>query len=129
MCIRDRPQSAEFKQTELEEDSEPFDPFDIVATDTSEQRQVLSLDGGLHSERFRSWSDNTAQFSCDARLVKVTSSQIVLLCANGQQTGVALDRLAGSDLEFVRKQVSALRILRSREMAAEKLAVAWTREF
>ena len=88
---------------------------------------VLEEAGGLQSEANRTWSDETATFRCQARLIRITAKQVVLQRPTGSKLVVPLSRLGSSDLQFVHQQIVALRVVRTRESAAAHLAVAWSR--
>lgn len=109
-----------------EKEEEPFDPFSINFQDISEQVSILSAAGGLRSDSDRTWTDNTAAFGCEARLVHVTAKSVVLLRSNGNQLTVPLARLSNADLHFVQQQIIALRLVRAQEATANKLAASWS---
>jgi hypothetical protein len=68
---------------------------------------VLHEAGGLASNEMRQWVDNTGNFSCQGRLVRLVDSQVQLLKDNGRMTTVPLARLSANDLRFVERQASA----------------------
>jgi len=68
---------------------------------------VLHEAGGLASTEFRTWVDNTGNFSCEARLVRFIDGQVKLLKDNGRTTTVSLSRLSDVDVRFVERQASA----------------------
>jgi hypothetical protein len=68
---------------------------------------VLHEVGGLASNETRQWVDNTGNFSCQARLVRLVDGQVQLLKDNGHTTTVRLSRLSANDLRFVERQASA----------------------
>jgi hypothetical protein len=68
---------------------------------------VLREAGGLASNEMREWVDNTGNFTCQARLVKLVDSQVQLVKDNGHTTTVSLARLSANDLQFVERQASA----------------------
>jgi len=68
---------------------------------------VLHESGGLASNEMRTWTDNTGNFSCQARLVRLVDGQAKLLKDNGRTTTVQLSRLSANDLRFVERQASA----------------------
>ena len=112
------------------EDLEPtveddYDPFGKVSPQPGNELKVLESAGGLLSERQRTWTDNTGTFECQARLIHVCSQRVTLQKSFGTKVNVPLARLATADLQFVQQQISALRIVRARDTAVEKLAVAW----
>ena len=103
-----------------------YDPFAEAPAVRDKHDLALTQAGGLQSETLRTWSDNTATFECRARLVRVTPRNIVLRQSTGTQRVVPLSRLADADLRFVHQQITALRVVRARNVAAEKLlATAW----
>lgn len=121
------PESESESDSGTESDTETEDPFDPFGVSKfREDVIVLSAAGGMRSNANRTWSDNTSSFQCDARLVRVTTDSVVLQKSTGQKTHVPFARLSGDDLQFVREQVRALKSVRSREVADQKLAVAWS---
>ena len=68
---------------------------------------VLHEAGGLASNEMRQWVDNTGNFACQARLVRLVDGQVQLLKDNGHTTTVQLSRLSANDLRFVERQASA----------------------
>jgi len=68
---------------------------------------VLRESGGLASNEMRKWVDNTGNFSCQGRLIRLVDSQVQLLKDNGRTTTVSLSRLSAHDLRFVERQASA----------------------
>jgi hypothetical protein len=68
---------------------------------------VLHEAGGLASNEMRQWVDNTGNFSCEARLIRLVDGQAQLLKDNGHTTTVPLARLSANDLRFVERQASA----------------------
>src|SRR5262249_6369705 len=68
---------------------------------------ILHEAGGLASSEMRLWTDNTGNFTCEARLVRFSEGHVRLLKDNGHTTTVALARLSTGDLEFVNRQASA----------------------
>jgi len=107
------------------EHPESYDPFG--ENSSSPDVDVLEQAGGLLSKADRTWIDNTATFQCQARLVRVTAQGVMLQQATGKKVDVPLARLGTADLHFVHLQITALRVVRARDAAAEKLAVAWAR--
>lgn len=101
--------------------------FGADFSNLEERPSVLADAGGLQSDADRTWTDDTATFQCQARLVHVTSKNVILRRASGAELRVPYARLGQADLQFVHQQVVALRVARSRYAAAEKLAVAWAR--
>jgi len=93
----------------------------------SSQKQVpvLGEPGGLASEQLRLWSDNTGRFGCQARLLRVTTQEVVLQKASGKEKQVALSRLSSADLQFVHRQVIAQRRQLESHHVIEMLATAW----
>ncbi len=143
------PEQIEPKQTELEqtdsetqpavpEQSEPeeaepaeekkFEPYDPFGNDRPNLEQQpdkelteLAQPGGLRSTAMRTWSDIRTKRKYDAKLVRATTKQVVLRRATGVELSVSLRHLATKDLHFLKRQVSALRIVRARAQAAELL--------
>ena len=110
------------------EDSEKgSDPFgEDWTTGVEDETSVLEEAGGLQSRTERTWTDNSASFQCEARLLRVTAKNVVLRQSTGTERIVPLARLANVDLLFIRKQITALRVVRARDAEAEKLlAVVW----
>lgn len=105
-----------------EEEDIKTDLDDLFSQDATWQQ--LTVAGGLHGHLLRTWTDNTGKFSCDAKLVRVSPREVVLLRADQSELKVPLQKLSEADLHFVRDQVVALRSVRARS-STEKLAVAW----
>ena len=55
----------------------------------------------------RHWVDNTGNFSCNGRMLRMLDGKVQLLKDNGRTTTVPLARLSQGDLEFVNRQASA----------------------
>jgi hypothetical protein len=111
-----------------QDDAEPVeedDPLDDLFG-KSDLPAVLTVGGGLQSNANRIWSDNTAKYHCEARLLGVVQGKVVLAQAGGKISRVALRRLSGADLDFVYQQVVAKREMLARQAEAEKLATAWS---
>jgi SLA1 homology domain 1, SHD1 len=70
---------------------------------------ILREPGGLASNEMRHWVDNTGNFSCEGRLVRVLDGQVQLLKDNGHNSTVPMGRLSEADLSFVYRQASAQR--------------------
>jgi SLA1 homology domain 1, SHD1 len=70
---------------------------------------ILRERGGLASNEMRHWVDNTGNFSCEGRLVRVLDGQVQLLKDNGHNSTVPMGRLSDADLSFVYRQASAQR--------------------
>ncbi len=85
----------------------------------------LSTPGGLLSNLTRQWTDDTAKYQCEARLVHVMKDKVVLANARGSELAVSLARLSDDDLKFVHQQVVAKRALLASQAAGEKLASAF----
>jgi len=109
----------------IEPVEEPEEESDLFGTE--ERAPVLKIAGGLKSDTARVWSDSTATFRCEARLVDVSTKHVTLQKSTGVKILVPLSRLGGGDLEFVHEQVVALRVAQAQDAAAEKLAVAWAK--
>jgi hypothetical protein len=67
------------------------------------------MPGGLASSELRRWVDNTGQYSCRGRLIRVLEGKVQLRKENGHTTTVPFSRLCEVDLEFVQRQASAQR--------------------
>ncbi len=106
---------------------EEYDVFGAEARASFLEAGGLGIRGGLESESNRVWTDQTATFRCEARLVDVSTKSVTLLKSTGGKILIPLARLGMSDLQFVQQQVVALRVARSRDAAAEKLATAWAK--
>ena len=110
----------------LDDDPIGEDPFgEDFSMNQRDFPAVLREAGGLQSDADRTWTDNTSKFECEARLARVTAKNVVLLQSAGGELTVPFARLAKADLHFVRDQITALRVVRAHNAAAEKLAVAW----
>ncbi len=120
----EQPQDAE---PPAPEPDESYDPFAENLTRLDTQSTVLKKAGGLQSKAERTWTDNTATFECQARLLRVTAKSVILQQSTGAKLVVPFARLANNDLQFVHGQVTALRVARAQNAAAEKLAVAWAK--
>jgi hypothetical protein len=70
---------------------------------------ILQMPGGLASNELRTWVDNTGQYTCRGRLVRMLDGKVQLLKASGRTTTVPLGRLSQTDLQFVNRQASAQR--------------------
>ena len=122
------PTPAEPDPADSDEGLDPLgeDPFgDDFSMNLKDLPAVLQEAGGLQSVADRTWTDNTAKFECEARLVRVTAKNVVLLQSTGGKLTVPFSRLAKADLHFVHEQIAALRVVHAHNAAAEKLAVAW----
>ena len=117
-------EDTEESEEKADEPAEEKDPLDDFFSDVP-RPAALSAPGGLESNSHRTWTDNTAKYHCEARLVSVTPREVVLAKANGQLKTVSLRRLSDADLTFVHEQVVAKRELLARQNASEKLASHW----
>ena len=89
---------------------------------------ALLADGGLRSGNYRTWTDNTAKYHCQARLLGVAQGEIQIAKSDGKVKRVPLRRLSEPDLKFVYGQVVAYRELLALQGAGEKLASsAWSK--
>jgi len=106
------------------EDPAPADPAETEdpSFDDLFGQPVLSEPGGLASRAARWWTDDGAQFHCEARLQQVTAKAVVLVKSNGKRVAVSFSRLSDEDLQFVRRQVVAQRELLAQRADAELLA-------
>ena len=86
----------------------------------------LVAPGGLRSRTHRTWTDNTAKYQCQARLLGVAQGEIVLAKADGKIKRVPMRRLSDADLRFAYGQVVAERELLARLGATKKLASTWS---
>ncbi|MCA9231027.1 MAG: hypothetical protein KDA57_10265 [Planctomycetales bacterium] len=114
---------------EPEESEEPEEPNKPVVEDLFGQQQdqpVLHEPGGLASAATRWWTDDGAQFRCEAKLLKVTSKQVVLSKADGRVVAVPFTRLCDEDLRFVHQQVTAQREWLARRDSSDQLASLWS---
>lgn len=102
-----------------EEKDEIDDFFDFGAAEIRSQLQVA---GGLQSDKLRQWTDNTARYHCQARLVGTAPGEIVLHKDNGKLKRVPLRRLSQHDLQFVYSQVAAQKELAAHQSATKTLA-------
>jgi hypothetical protein len=82
--------------------------------------------GGFPMSEFRTWTDNTAKFHCEARFLGVAQGKIVLAHADGRISRVPLRRLSGDDLSIVYQQMVAKREMLARQAEAEKLVSVWS---
>ncbi|NOZ39741.1 MAG: hypothetical protein GXP24_05890 [Planctomycetes bacterium] len=114
-------------QSDPDESDKSYDPFAEDSTSLEDRTFLLQSAGGLRSEQDRTWTDDSATFRCEARLVRVTAKNVVLRQSTGAKLVVPLKRLGNDDLLFVHQQITALRIVHAREAVAEKLALAWAR--
>lgn len=85
----------------------------------------LEVPGGLQSQSLRKWTDNTARYHCQARLLDVAEGEVMLLKDDGSQKRVSLRRLSQQDLQFVYSQVVVQRELLAKQGTGEKLASLW----
>jgi SLA1 homology domain 1, SHD1 len=68
---------------------------------------VLHEAGGLASSEMRTWVDNTGNFSCQARMIRLVDGQVRLLKDNGHTATLPLARLSTGDIRFVERQADA----------------------
>lgn len=69
--------------------------------------RVLGEPGGLASSQLRRWVDDSGNYSCRGRLIRVLDGKVKLMKDNGRTTTVPLGRLSQRDLDFVHRQASA----------------------
>jgi hypothetical protein len=103
---------------DTEKAADPFDPFS-----QQELPRELRAPGGLASSEFRNWSNRAASFSCDARLVRLTTDGVFLNQPSGEVVAMSFSQLSDADLSFVRAQVRAQRTMLARTAASVQLAV------
>lgn len=96
---------AEEPMEEPAEDDSEEDFDDLFGSDSIPAE--LRVAGGLHSSQSRHWTDNTARYHCQARLVSVEPSEVVLEKSDGSMKRVSLRRLSQRDLRFVQLQAVA----------------------
>ena len=96
---------------------DPFDPFS-----QQELPSELRAPGGLASGEFRIWSNRAANFSCDARLVRLTTGGVFLTQPSGEFVAMSFSQLSDADISFVRAQVRAKRTVLARATAATQFA-------
>ena len=92
-------------QKEESEEPESTDPFGRLELPT------LDIAPSLAGSVFRSWSDFKANFRCEARLVRMTTTGVYLAKASGELVVIDLSQLSDADLNFVRDQIRAQRAL------------------
>ena len=83
---------------------------------------ILGQPGGLASQTHRWWTDNTAKYRCEARMLVVHPQKVVLAKADGDNVAVPFSRLSDEDLQFVQAQVAAQEALLAQRAAIELLA-------
>ncbi|TWU25752.1 SHD1 domain-containing protein [Bythopirellula polymerisocia] len=100
---------------------EPFDPFSQEGLPPK-----ISSDKDLASTESRVWTDSSAEFSCEARLVSLTSKLVLLQSVTGNRISIHLSRLSDADLTFLQEYVHAQRMVLARESLAAQLASSWS---
>jgi len=98
---------------------EPADLEDLFGY--QEAPQQLRRVGGLESLETKTWTDDTGKFQCDARLLRTTSSAVVLVKPNGYRATVPMKRLSEADLRFVHQQVVAKRAMLAQRAFLKKV--------
>ena len=94
----------------IEEEEEPAAPAEEEEDDLfGGFGAILREPGGLASGELRRWVDNSGEYSCRGRLIRVLDGKLQLLKDNGRTTTVPFGRLSQSDLQFVHRQASAQR--------------------
>jgi hypothetical protein len=83
--------------------------------------------GGLASNSTRTWTDATGTFRSEARLVSVAARAVLLRQADGAVVEVPLASLSEADLQFVRQQIEAQRMLICQQSQVLRLAAAWAK--
>lgn len=110
------PEEAE-EPAESDDSEDDFD--DLFGSDSIPAK--LRIAGGLHSTQTRHWTDNTARYHCEARLVSLDTDAIVIEKANGSMKRVPLRRLSKSDVQFVRGQDVAQQEMLAKQGNSKKL--------
>jgi hypothetical protein len=121
--------SPTIEESEPAEQSEPAEEEDLLDDLFGKviRPDTLSSAGGLQSDFPRTWTDNTANYQCEARLLGVSQGKIVLAKADGSISRVPLRRLSDRDLGFVYQQVVSKREMLARQAEAEQLASVWSK--
>lgn len=119
--------------TPVEEESAPADEPKESEDEPAEESDSLddlfgklNVPGGLESEAPRTWTDNTAKYHCEAKLLGVSQGKVVLAKVGGKISQVPLRRLSERDLSFVYQQVLAKRELLARRAETERVASVWS---
>lgn len=73
----------------------------------------------------RTWTDSTGKFRIDATIVRVEDQKVVLKKTDGKEVTVALERLSGSDREFVRQWQETQMQPSKAEAAGDPEATDW----
>lgn len=81
----------------------------------------------LSHSGFRRWTNRIGQFSCQARLSKVTNQGVYLEQVDGTQRQLVYSQMSDADLQFVRREVAAKRAQLARDRATAQLAIEWPR--
>jgi hypothetical protein len=85
---------------------------------------ILRMPGGLASSQLRRWVDNTGEYSCRGRMIRVLDGKVQLRKDNGRTTTVPFGRLCAVDLAFVQRQASAQRTEAASQTA--QVAPSWS---
>ena len=120
------PLEQEESPAEQGEPAEESDPLDDLFSNAN-LPALLQKPGGLQSAFNRAWTDNTAKYHCQARLLGLSQGVVVLAQSNGKISHVPLRRLSDRDLNFVYQQVVAKREMLAQQGEAERLAAAWSK--
>jgi hypothetical protein len=99
------------------EETDRYDPFSQQELPTE-----LRVPGGLASHEFRNWSNRTASFHCDARLVRLTTDGVFLAEPSGGWVAMSFSQLSDADLSFVRAQIRAQRMVLANSNPATQIA-------
>ena len=75
---------------------------------------------------FRTWTDRTAQYQCEARLERLTKQGVVLCRADGQHVQIGFGELSSQDLAHLQQEVIATRDRIARSQLAGQLAGSWS---
>ena len=110
---------AEEESSDEDEEDDLFDTDDIFSQ--VEVPVELQVAGGLESQELRQWTDNTANYHCQARMVGMAPGEVILHKANGKLKHVSLRRLSEQDLQFVYAQVAAHTEYVAKQSSAKKL--------
>ena len=84
-------------------DEKKADDTDIFRSSINDLHEA----GGLASSEMRTWVDNTGNFSCQARMIRLVDGQVRLLKDNGHTATLPLARLSTGDIRFVERQADA----------------------
>ncbi len=77
------------------------DEFDSLFDDSTRRAPEHSRGGLAAFHVVRHWVDNTGQYACDGRLLRLLDGEIRILKINGRTATVPLERLSQADLRYV----------------------------